>query len=94
MLVERFIITDKMGIHARPATKLVQAANKFTSTIQLGFEDTQVNMKSITGIMTLGITEGMIIEVMTAGEDEREASQKLCELIEKECIGVSATAII
>lgn len=93
VFVEKFRVTDKMGIHARPATKLVQTANKFTSTIHLGFEETQVNMKSITGIMTLGIAEGMIIEVMTEGEDEREAFQTICELFEKECIGVSAKTI-
>ncbi|MFP7254634.1 hypothetical protein CHH91_12750 [Virgibacillus sp. 7505] len=93
MLLEKFTVTDKMGIHARPATKLVQAANKFKSNIHLGFEETKVNMKSITGIMTLGITEGMIIEVMTEGEDERKAFQALCELMERESIGVSVKAI-
>lgn len=93
MILERFTVTDKMGIHARPATKLVQTANKFTSNIYLGFGETQVNMKSITGIMSLGIAKGMNIEVMTEGEDEREAFQTLCELIEKECIGISSKAI-
>ncbi|PAF17743.1 HPr family phosphocarrier protein [Terribacillus saccharophilus] len=93
MFLEKFRITDKMGIHARPATKLVQTANKFKFNIYLGFEETQVNMKSITGIMTLGIANGMIVEVMTEGEDEREALQTLCELFEKECIGVAAEAI-
>lgn len=93
MLLERFTVTDKMGIHARPATKLVQTANKFKSDIYLCFEETQANMKSITGIMTLGIANGMIVEVMTEGEDEREALQTLCELFEKECIGVATEAI-
>ncbi|PAD35108.1 HPr family phosphocarrier protein [Terribacillus saccharophilus] len=93
MLLEKFTVTDKMGIHARPATKLVQTANKFRSNVYLGFEETKVNMKSITGIMKLGITDGMVIEVMTDGEDESEALQTLCELIEKECIGVTAKAI-
>ncbi|WP_257000947.1 HPr family phosphocarrier protein [Terribacillus saccharophilus] len=67
MFLEKFRITDKMGIHARPATKLVQTANKFKSNIYLGFEETQVNMKSITGIMTLGIANGMIVELWQKG---------------------------
>lgn len=93
MILKKITITDKLGLHARPATKLVQTANKFRSDIYLGFEETQVNMKSITGIMTLGIADGMVIEVMTIGKDEWEALQVLCEIIENESIGVVAKSI-
>jgi phosphocarrier protein HPr len=42
-----YVITDETGIHARPATMLVQTASKFDSDIQLEYNGKKVNLKSI-----------------------------------------------
>ena len=50
-----FTITSETGIHARPATILVQAASKFSSDITLSYEGKSVNLKSIMGVMSLSL---------------------------------------
>ena len=50
-----FNITAETGIHARPATILVQTASKFASDITLTYNGKSVNLKSIMGVMSLGV---------------------------------------
>ena len=45
-----YVIIDETGIHARPATMLVQTASKFDSDIQLEYNGKKVNLKSIMGV--------------------------------------------
>ena len=49
-----FVVSDPVGLHARPATILVNQASKFTSNIKLVYNDKEVNLKSIMGVMSLG----------------------------------------
>ena len=62
------VIADS-GIHARPATLLVQAAGKFDSEINLTYKEKKVNLKSIMGVMSLGIGQGA--EITITAVDER-----------------------
>ena len=55
MLQRGYKVIDETGIHARPATLLVQAASKFQSTIELEYNGRKVNLKSIMGVMSLGV---------------------------------------
>ena len=48
-------VVDPVGLHARPATIAVNAASKFKSEISIAFENRVVNMKSIMGVMSLGV---------------------------------------
>ncbi len=50
-----YVIIDETGIHARPATMLVQTASKFDSDVQLEYNAKKVNLKSIMGVMSLGV---------------------------------------
>ncbi|NLG82523.1 MAG: phosphocarrier protein HPr [Bacilli bacterium] len=68
-----FIVTDEAGVHARPATKLVNTASKYASDIQLEYQGRRVNLKSIMGVMSLGIRQGAEIKIIIEGEDEEEA---------------------
>ncbi len=52
-----FTITSETGIHARPATILVQAASKYNSDVTLSYEGKSVNLKSIMGVMSLGVVK-------------------------------------
>ncbi|MFR5748553.1 MAG: HPr family phosphocarrier protein, partial [Thomasclavelia spiroformis] len=49
-----FVVSDPVGLHARPATILVNQASKFTSDIKLVYNGKEVNLKSIMGVMSLG----------------------------------------
>jgi phosphocarrier protein HPr len=84
MVEKQYKIIAETGIHARPATLLVQAAGKFSSDIQIEYKEKKVNLKSIMGVMSLGIGKGAEIKIITEGGDEQEALQALDETLTKE----------
>ncbi|MCJ7841715.1 phosphocarrier protein HPr [Lederbergia sp. NSJ-179] len=84
MIEKQFTVTADTGIHARPATVLVQTASRYSSDIQLGFKDKKVNLKSIMGVMSLGIGKDTVITISADGSDEEEAMAGIEELLEKE----------
>ena len=67
------LVVDPVGLHARPATVAVNAASKFKSDVKVAFKDKAVNMKSIMGVMSLGIPTQSEITICCEGEDEEEA---------------------
>ena len=68
-----FHIIAETGIHARPATLLVQAASKFASDVTLSYQGKDVNLKSIMGVMSLGVGQGADVTIKTEGADEEAA---------------------
>lgn len=68
-----FIISNEQGIHARPATALVQKANEFKSHCTITFEGNTVDLKSIMGVLSLGVTRGSMVLIRVEGIDEIEA---------------------
>ena len=79
-----FDIVDETGIHARPATILVQTATRFESDIELEYNNKKVNLKSIMGVMSLGVGKGSEVTIYTDGEDEAEALEKITEALKQE----------
>lgn len=75
-------ITNRAGIHARPAAVLVQAAKDFSSSIYFEKGSDRVNAKSIMGILTLAATYGVEIKIIAEGEDEEKAVETLFRLFE------------
>jgi phosphocarrier protein HPr len=87
-VIERILkITSESGLHARPATVLVQAATKFQCEIKLEYNGKSVNLKSIMGVLSLGVPEGADIIVMAEGPDEYAALKAIEEAIQKEGLG-------
>lgn len=82
-----FEITHETGLHARPATAVVNKAGKYQSDIQLEYKGKSVNLKSIMGVMSLGVSKGAVVTIFAEGKDEESALQELEELIKKEEIG-------
>ena len=82
MITKDFIIENKTGLHARPASRFVQIANEFKCDIFIEKGNTRVNAKSIMGVMTLGAGKGSKISIIADGIDEREAIETLTQLIE------------
>lgn len=84
MVEKQFKVIAETGIHARPATLLVQTASKFEADIQLEYKGKKVNLKSIMGVMSLGIGQGADITISAEGGDEENALQSLAEVMSKE----------
>ena len=76
------VITNASGLHARPATFFIQKANFYKSTILIEKDDRRVNAKSLLGVLSLGIAQGMSITVSADGADENAAVNGLIDLIE------------
>lgn len=79
-----FHIVAETGIHARPATLLVQAASKFSSNINLAFQGKEVNLKSIMGVMSLGVGQGADVTISAEGADEADAMDAISETMKSE----------
>jgi phosphocarrier protein len=84
MAEKQFKVTAETGIHARPATLLVQTASKFDSEITLEYKGKKVNLKSIMGVMSLGVGQGADIKISAEGSDAAEALRSLEETLSKE----------
>lgn len=82
MLEQQATVKNKLGIHARPAALLVQAAAKFTSGITLEKDGLAINGKSIMGVMMLAAEVGSVITVRVEGKDARGALDHIVEMIE------------
>lgn len=76
------VIGNKAGIHARPASMMVQAATKFKSKIKLTAKGKTIDAKSILMIMSMGLVKGTEVVISAEGEDAAEAVKAIKELIE------------
>jgi phosphocarrier protein len=81
-MIERSVqVTNKNGIHARPAAEIVKVAARFKSQITLGRDDLEVNGKSIMGVMMLAAECGSELLLRADGPDAQEAVQAIEGLI-------------
>jgi len=80
--IRTFEITNKLGIHARVAAKLVETANRFQAEIFLEKDGVEVNGRSILGILTLYCPQGSRLTIRGVGIDAGEAIAAFAGLIE------------
>jgi len=81
MFTAKVEIINKLGLHARAASKFANIANKFSSKVQVGFGDKNIDGKSIMALMLLAAAKGSVITVCTNGPDSKEAITALLDLI-------------
>ena len=73
-------IVNKLGLHARPASLIVQTAMAFSSNINIIKDETKVDAKSIMGILMLAAACGTELKLQTEGPDEEQALEKMVEI--------------
>lgn len=81
MIRQNIIIINKLGLHARAASKLVNCASQFESEVFIARNGNRVNAKSIMGVMMLAASKGVELELEIDGNDEQVCQQALVELI-------------
>ena len=69
MIRQDVMITNSIGLHARPATYLIQKATSYRCRVKIGKDSQEVNAKSLLGVLSLGIAKGMT---------SKEIADKLC----------------
>ena len=84
MQERRLIVSNRLGLHARAAARLVRRATQFSCKIELLREDTgqSADGKSILSVLLLAAACGTLLVVRTDGPDELRAANSLAELVE------------
>jgi phosphocarrier protein len=88
MIEKSYTIIDDAGIHARPSTALVSAITRFKSDVMLEYKERQVNLKSIMGVMSLGIPKGSSVKVIATGDDESQVIATIDEVMKREGLAI------
>ncbi|MEG0737593.1 MAG: HPr family phosphocarrier protein [Longicatena sp.] len=83
----KFIVTDPVGLYATPTTELVNSVKQFHSDVTLQYGSKTVNLKSMMGVLSLGIPTKAVLEVVATGEDENQAINEIKEKINE--LGIS-----
>lgn len=81
MITCNVTINNNVGLHARPATFFIQKTNSYKCSIWVEKDDRRVNAKSLLGVLSLGIVQGMSVTLIADGADEQEAVEGLCALV-------------
>ncbi|KGN02840.1 PTS sugar transporter subunit IIA [Clostridium novyi A str. 4570] len=82
MVKKEATIKNSTGLHARPATLLVKKASSFKSDIYLEYGDKKANVKSLIGVLSLGVTKDSTVTISASGDDETLAVEEMIKLIE------------
>lgn len=77
MIVKKIEVKNKVGIHARPVSMIVEEAAKFQSDILIRYNNVTVSAKSPIKLLGLGINAGDSIELCIIGQDENQAFERL-----------------
>ncbi len=80
MQSREIVVTNRLGVHARPAGMIVDITGKSKSDITLEYEGNKVNAKSILNVMMLAITPGSTVKFSANGEDEEQVLDQLEQL--------------
>ncbi len=82
MISETVTIINKLGLHARAASKLVNCASQFESSVFISRSDNRVDAKSIMGVMMLAASKGTELSLEVEGADEQACRDAIVELID------------
>lgn len=83
MVEQQIVVTNRLGLHARAAARLVRTASEFRSAVRLEREDrsASADAKSILSVLMLAAARGTPLRATADGADEREALGAICALI-------------
>jgi phosphocarrier protein HPr len=82
-MTKDFMVSNKLGIHARPAAMFVKTANRFSCDIFVEKDGEKVNGKSIMGLMMLAAGPGSTLTIYAEGQDASQAMAELELLIKR-----------
>ncbi len=84
MIRLKVLVSNKLGLHARAAAKLVRVASRFSSDIYLSRENAsqKIDSKSILGILMLAASQGTRLVISIEGKDEADAEEAIRRLFE------------
>ena len=84
-LAREVCVLNEQGLHARPAAKLAQEAQKFSAAVYLAADEQEVDAKSILDILSLAAGKGCGLTIRAAGDDADEALDHLVRFFKSRC---------
>ena len=82
MISQKLTIINKLGLHARAASNLVNTAGQFESEVFIDKQGNRINAKSIMGVMMLAASKGTEIMLEVDGNDEQDCMKAIVQLID------------
>jgi phosphocarrier protein HPr len=84
MIRQTVWVSNRLGLHARAAAKLVRIASRFSSEVHISREDAnqQIDSKSILGVLMLAASKGTCLIFTIEGKDEAEAGEAILHMFE------------
>jgi phosphocarrier protein HPr len=79
---KEIVMVNRLGLHARPAALFARSANRFCADVWVEKDSTEVNGKSILGLMMLGANQGSKLRIRIEGPDAYEAMREIERLIQ------------
>lgn len=79
----RVTVSNKYGLHARPATDFVSTAGRFVCEVLVCANETEADGKSIMGLMMLAATSGTVMEIRCTGDDAQACLNELIGLVSR-----------
>lgn len=76
-------ITDELGLHARPAGRIVKLVSGFPGSVQIGTEAKMVDGKRIMGVMSLSLKQGDTVTITFDGDGEEELANEVMEYLKE-----------
>ena len=75
MIETPVVVRQEKGLDGRPIALLVQDASQYASKVYIKVEEKSINAKSIMGMMSLSLSQGEEVTILTDGEDEEKAAE-------------------
>ena len=82
MIEKEVTVTNRAGLHTRPASMIVRTASQFQSEFIIQKDDYEINGKSIIGVMTLAAEQGATLTLIFDGSDQQEALKAMETIFE------------
>lgn len=76
----RITVSNRLGLHARAAAKLVRLGGRFSSRMELSHGDARADVKSILSLLTLSASQGSELDLVVTGADAEQAAEAICAL--------------
>lgn len=83
MAEQTVTVSNKLGLHARAAAKVVHQAGRYNATVEIVHGERQVNAKSILGVMMLAAAKGSVLKIRASGADAEAAVEGLVDLFNR-----------
>ena len=81
MVSKSVVIKNSVGIHDKVTPFIIQKANSFTCSVWIEKDERRINAKSLLGVLSMVLVDGMTVNVIADGENENQAIEEISKLL-------------